>query len=160
MESIPWVRCASGNVLYIYSTKKEITLNFRICISHFSRSSYFRNNWCSPLYSFYRTQVSLVRSMGPVLSHWVSMRGFADLTDVTLVDEDTNSIPTNNTNRTIQDNVAMPVTNPGDQFENICKWSNGQYWNQCKLPGLLHSFMILLKQTWFFVAPSGGQICN
>ena len=51
----------------------------------------------------------------------------ADLTDVTLVDEDTNSIPTNNTNRTIQDNVAMPVTNPGDQFENICKWSNGQY---------------------------------
>ena len=36
----------------------------------------------------------------------------ADLTDVTLVDEDTNSIPTNNTNRTIQDNVAMPVTNP------------------------------------------------
>jgi len=80
----------------------------------------------------------------------------ADLTDVTLVDEDTNPIPTNNTNKTIQDNVAMPVTNPGDQFENICKWSNGQYWNQCKLPGLLHSFMILLKQTWFFVAPSGG----
>ena len=52
---------------------------------------------------------------------------FEDLTDVTLVDEDTNSIPTNNTNRTIQDNVAMPVTNPGDQFEIICKWSNGQY---------------------------------
>jgi hypothetical protein len=55
------------------------------------------------------------------------MRGFADLTDVTLVDEDTNSISTNNTNRTIQDYVAMLVTNPGDQFENICKWSNGQY---------------------------------
>ena len=55
------------------------------------------------------------------------MRPFADLTDVTLVDEDTNSIPTNNTNRKIQDNVEMPVTKPGDQFENICKWSNGQY---------------------------------
>ena len=114
--------------------------------------------WKTLFNDFYRTQVSLVRSMGPVLS--LRMRPFADLTDVTLVDEDTNSIPTNNTNRTIQDNVAMPVTNPGDQFENICKWSNGQYWNQCKLPGLLHSFMILLKQTWFFVAPSGGQICN
>ena len=50
--------------------------------------------------------------MGPVLCHKLSMRPFADLTDVTLVDEDTNSIPTNNTNRTIQDNVAMPVTNP------------------------------------------------
>ena len=37
---------------------------------------------------------------------------------------------------------------------------DGQYWNQCKLPGLPHSFIILFKQTWFFVAPSGGQICN
>ena len=46
----------------------------------------------------------------------LSPRRFADLTDVTLVDEDTNSIPTNNANRTIQDNVAMPVTKPGDQF--------------------------------------------
>ena len=54
--------------------------------------------------------------MGPVLSKSLRMRPFADLTDVTLVDEDTNSIPTNNTNRTIQDNVTMPVTNPGDQF--------------------------------------------
>ena len=35
-----------------------------------------------------------------------------DLFDMTLVDEDTNSIPTNNTNRAIQDNVAMPVINP------------------------------------------------
>ncbi len=62
------------------------------------------------LYSpFYRTQVSLVRSMGPVLCHWVSEwvipRRLWNLTDVTLVDEDTNSIPTNNTNRTIQDNM-------------------------------------------------------
>ena len=37
---------------------------------------------------------------------------FEDLTDVTLVDEDTNSIPTNNTNRTIQDNMWQ------------CKWQN------------------------------------
>ena len=59
-----------------------------------------------------------VRSMGPVVSN--SLQDLVvDLTDVTLVDEDTNSIPTNN-NRTIQDNVAMPVSNPGDQFENIC----------------------------------------
>ena len=68
-----------------------------------------------------------VRSIVLSLSNKLTERGFADLTDVTLVDEDTNSIPTNNTNRTIQDNVAMPVTNPGDQFEDICKWSNGQY---------------------------------
>ena len=32
--------------------------------------------------------------MGPDVSHSVSPRGFADLTDVTLADEDSNSIPT------------------------------------------------------------------
>ena len=64
---------------------------------------------------------------GSGLSNYVRPRRFADLTDVTLVDEDTNSIPSNNTNRTIQDHVAMPVTNPSDQFENICMLSNGQY---------------------------------
>ena len=37
----------------------------------------------------------------------------ADLTDVTLADEDTNSIPTDNSNRAIQGNVAMHVTQPG-----------------------------------------------
>ena len=34
----------------------------------------------------------------------------ADLTDVTLADEDTNSILTDNANRTFQGNVAMQVT--------------------------------------------------
>ena len=40
----------------------------------------------------------------------VCMRGFADLTDVTLVDEDTKSILTDNANRAIQGNQAMHVT--------------------------------------------------
>ena len=56
---------------------------------------------------FYRTQVSLVRSMGPV----VTPRGFWKLTDVTLVDEDTKSILTDNANRAIQGNQAMHVIN-------------------------------------------------
>ena len=41
---------------------------------------------------------------------------FADLTDVTLADEDTNSILTDKVNRTIQGNVAMHVTLPGGQL--------------------------------------------
>ena len=41
----------------------------------------------------YRTQVSLVRSMGPGLS-------LPDLTDLTPTDEDNNSIPTDGGNRT------------------------------------------------------------
>jgi hypothetical protein len=110
--------------------------------------------------------------MGPVLCNKLLPRGFADLTDVTLVDEDTNSIPTNDTNRTIQDNVAMPVTNPGGQFENICKWSDGQYRNQCKLPGLLQFYdtvktnLVLCGAIWWAnlqlmqLAASGGQIWN
>ena len=43
----------------------------------------------------------------------------ADLTDVTLADEDASSILTDNANRAFQGNVAMQVTQPG-----------GQLWNQ------------------------------
>ena len=38
---------------------------------------------------FYRTQVSLVRYMGSLVPHSFTERPFADLTDVTLADEDT-----------------------------------------------------------------------
>ena len=48
---------------------------------------------------------------------WVLMsltaRGFADLTDVTLADEDSNSIPTDDVNRAIPGNVAMHVAPHG-----------------------------------------------
>ena len=59
--------------------------------------------------------------MGPDLCLSVSKRGFADLTDVTLADKDTNYILTDNVNRAFQGNVAMKVTQPG-----------GQLWNQYK----------------------------
>ena len=51
----------------------------------------------------------------------LSKRGLDDLTDVTLADEDTDSILTDNANRASQGNVAMKVTQPG-----------GQLWNQRK----------------------------
>ena len=54
---------------------------------------------------FYRTQVSLGSDLWVRFS--ITKRPFADLTDVTLADEDTNSIPTDNANRAIQGNVAM-----------------------------------------------------
>ena len=44
-----------------------------------------------------------------------------DLTDVTLADEDTNSILTDNVNRAIQGNVTMQVTQPGGQISYTCK---------------------------------------
>ena len=68
-------------------------------------------------FNFYRTQVSLVRSMGSSLSNWLTVR-FADLTDVTLADEDTNSILTDNANRAFQRNVAKQVTQAGGKICN------------------------------------------
>ena len=53
--------------------------------------------------------------MGPDVRPSVTERPFADLTDVPLADEDTNSILTDNVNRAIQGNVAMQVMQPGDQ---------------------------------------------
>ena len=69
-------------------------------------------------------KLSGVRSMGPSLSNWVRDL-WLHLTDVTLADEDTNSILTDNANRAIQGNVAMQVTQvapSGGQILNNCKW--------------------------------------
>ena len=48
----------------------------------------------------------------------LSERGFWNWTYVTLADEDTNSILTDNANRAIQDNVAMQITQSGCQLWN------------------------------------------
>ena len=45
-----------------------------------------------------------------------------DLTDVSLVDEVTNSILVDDTNRAIPGNLEMQVAPPGDQIWNQCKW--------------------------------------
>ena len=63
--------------------------------------------------------VSGVRSVGSLLSPSLTETPFADLTDVTLADEDTNPILTDNAHRTFQGNLATRVTQPG-----------GQIWNQ------------------------------
>ena len=54
-----------------------------------------------------------VRSMGPDVRQSVRPRPCADLTDVTLADEDSNSIPTDDVNRAILGNVTMQVAPPG-----------------------------------------------
>ena len=58
---------------------------------------------------FYRTQVSLVRSMDPSVYNKLTERPFADLTNVTLADEDANSILADNAKREIQSNEAIQV---------------------------------------------------
>ena len=65
--------------------------------------------------------MSLVRSMGSLLSRETPC---ANLTDVTLADEDTNSILTDNANRAVQGNVAMQIIL--DQVHLACRT---QLWN-------------------------------
>ena len=59
-------------------------------------------------------------SLGSDLWVWTYVRHslqdyFADLTDVTLADEDSNSIPTDDVNRAILGNLAMQVAPSGGQ---------------------------------------------
>ena len=53
--------------------------------------------------------------MGPDVSPSVHPGAFADLTDVTLADEDSNSTPADDVNSAILGNVAMHVAPSGDQ---------------------------------------------
>ena len=54
--------------------------------------------------------------MGPDVCPSVTERPFVDLTDVTLADEDTNSIPTDNANRAFQGKVSIQVTQSDGQL--------------------------------------------
>ena len=84
--------------------------------------------------------------MGQVVSNWLTdwvSIPFADLTDVTLADEDTNSILTDNANRAIQRNVAKQVTQAGGK--NATNASSAILWPIFQLMQVL---------------PSGGQIWN
>ena len=60
---------------------------------------------------FYRTQVSLGSDLWIQVS--LTQPLVADFTDVTLADEDANSILTDNSNRAIQGNMTMQMTQPG-----------------------------------------------
>ena len=62
---------------------------------------------------FYRTQVSLGSDLWVLIS--LHTRPCADLTDVTLADEDGNSIPTGDVNRAMPGNVVMQVAPPSGQ---------------------------------------------
>ena len=53
--------------------------------------------------------------MGPDVSVSIHPRACADLTDVTLVDEDSNSTSADYVNRAILGNVVMQVVPPGGQ---------------------------------------------
>ena len=112
--------------------------------------------------------------MGPLVCPSQTTRRFVDLTDVTLADEDTKPILTDNANRAIQGNV----TQPGGQICNICKcWlalepmqvapPDDQILNQSKLCHLVAKYATNTNGVIWWpnlqlmqVVPSGGQIRN
>ena len=96
-----------------------------------------------------------VRSMGPGVSHSLSPRGFADLTDVTLADDDTNSILTDNANRAIQGNVRKSYLVRKSFLLRKSYRVRKSY--PVKKSYLVRKSNQLRKGQ---VAPSGGQICN
>ena len=61
----------------------------------------------SSLYFLSDPGVPGVRSMGPDVRHSLTDRLCADLTDATLADDDSNSIPTDDVNKAILGNVAI-----------------------------------------------------
>ena len=105
-----------------------------------------------------------VRSMGPGVFN-KQQEVFEALTDVILAaDEDTNSMVTDNANRTIQGklhnlqvaNNAMQVAPPDDQILNQCNLCHlvAKYATSAS-DAILWSNLQLMR-----VLPSGGQICN
>ena len=82
--------------------------------------------WENNFNTFLHTIVNISRFLSdpgvPGVRLWVLMSVrpslqdyFADLTDVTLADEDSNSIPTDDVNRAILGNLAMQVAPSGGQ---------------------------------------------
>ena len=83
--------------------------------SHVNRNDFYCK--CATPRKFFLSDLGVpgVRSMGPDVRQSVHPRLFADLTDVTLADEDSNLIPTDDVNRAIPGNVAMQVAPSDDQ---------------------------------------------
>ena len=77
--------------------------------------------------------------------------GLWNFTELTLADEVTNSILTDNANRAIQGNVTMHVRQPGSQNCNICKCR--QLWNQCKWRHMMTKFCHMIAK---FSTDAGG----
>ena len=107
--------------------------------------------------SFYWTQVNLGSDL------WVRMSVRPSvtepplwaLTDMTLADDDTDPILTDNANRAIQGNVSMQVTQPGSQLCKQYKWGHlmTKFWTSPSCATWWQNLQLMQ------VAPSDGQNC-
>ena len=124
-----------------------------------------------------------VRSLGPDVRPSVSLTPCWNLTDVTLANEDTNSIPTDNANRAIQGNVAMHWCNLVANFRtNASGATSCPNFEPMQVVPIYNSMQVAKFGKWCHlvakfstnasgaiwwpnlelmqVVPFGGQICN
>ena len=92
-----------------------------------------------------------VRSLGPDVRPTPSW----DLTDVTLAEEDTNSIPADKANRAIQGNVAMQWCNLVANFR-----TNASGTTSCPNFEQIQIMVAKFSTCKWQVAPSSDQICD
>ena len=111
-----------------------------------------------------------IRSFGPDVREWVSEQRLWDFNDVTLADEDTNSILTDNANRAIQGNVAMQVTQDTPSRYLVAKFGTDAscaiWWPNLQLKQSVVKFATYASGAiWWSnlqlmqMVSSGGQIC-
>ena len=104
---------ASPTGAVLHNRKTTFSLQFsKLLVLHILLHN--RNN------TFYRTQLSLGSDLLVPMSDCPSLSW--NLNDVTLADQVTNLLQTDNANMVIQGNVAMQVTQPGGQVWNKCRW--------------------------------------
>ena len=122
----PWDECHSSSAADKVQSFLSISWTFHTAC--FGRAVSFNGGnpnigWQSQGSKFYPAPriVSILPShfmctWGSICGSWCHTIPIADLTDVTLADEDTNSILTDVANRTIPGNMAMQVAPPAGQI--------------------------------------------
>ena len=147
---------ANAKTLYYQKVDPLLQCNFG---SFSSKGSLSWNIWmpCSKVFIGPRYTWGPIYGSGSILPCW-------DLADVTLADQDINSILADNANRAIQGNMAIQVVPFGGQNCNICKWhrlmpkfgTNAS----CTTLGKRSAHLIISCNVAMQVAPLGGQICD
>ena len=83
-----------------------------------------------------------------------------NLINVTLADEDTNSILTDNANRAIQGNGAMQVMQVMQVKQVMQVMQDMQFIQVKQVIHIIQVIESIQRRRPFLVVPSGGQICN
>ena len=102
----------------------------------------------------------VVQSLGLDVTHWLTDTTFWDLTDVTLADQDTNSILTEKANRAIQGNVAMQTTQSGGQLWNQCHTCFTCKWQVAQSSGQIHKEIKWCQVMVKFRTNPSGTMCR